>query len=358
MKDWNSALQASTVDPFSHPHATKPSRSCPKRKKADWSSPPIIISGQKQLTPWPSFERAATVDNTVLVKSSRKRRALLLNSFFRYWLVIFSPSVISSLFKVTFSISAALNWFNFLHFFNIMYQNLSLNSSTDSDVFYVEQSLAEGSPVRYNTPAILNSTQLSGAIDPESITISSVASPEPQIVTIDSDSNEPTFPYAFGTQHPIVPPSLNDLNLPPNPFNVLATMAVIQQHQAVSPQSPRPSGPSPISTPPMNLSMIEGVGRRHTLLQTIIVSIRLKTSLDGYTGTFLLTRQLNRMNPDESIPLEAHFSHRHLHRDKREDWAWGCLFLKGGNVSAHLRGMRATPSTKKDTLMLRDKLKL
>ena len=77
-------------------------------------------------------------------------------------------------------------------------------------------------------------------------------------MNIDSDSNEPTFPYAFGTQHPIVPPSLNDLNLPPNPFNVLATMAVIQQDQEDSPQSPELSDPSPISTPPMNLSTIEG----------------------------------------------------------------------------------------------------
>ena len=175
-----------------------------------------------------------------------------------------SPSVISSLFKVTFSISAALNCFNFFHFLTIMYQNLSLISSTDSDVFYVEQSSAEGSPVRYNTPAILNSTQLSGAIDPEAITISSIASPEPQIGTIDSDSNELTFPYAFGTQYPIVPPSVNDLNLPPNPFNVLATMAVIQQHQADSPQSARPSDPSPISTPPTNLSTIEGWEMPHT----------------------------------------------------------------------------------------------
>ena len=131
-----------------------------------------------------------------------------------------------------------------------MYQNLSLNSSTDSDVFYVEQSSAEGSLVRYNTPAILNSTQLSGAIDPDAITIFSVASPEPQRVTIESDSNEPTFPYALGTQHPIVPPSLNDLNLPLNPFNVLATMAVIQQNQVDSPQSPEPTDPSPMSTPP------------------------------------------------------------------------------------------------------------
>ena len=145
-----------------------------------------------------------------------------------------------------------------------MYRNFSLDESRDSDVFYVEHSSAESSPIRKTTPTILNSTQLSGAMEREAITISSVASPEPQIVTIDSDSNEPTFPYAFGTQHPIVPPSLNDINLPPNPFNVLATMAVIQQDQEDSPQSPELSVPSPISTPPMSLSTIEGWETPHT----------------------------------------------------------------------------------------------
>ena len=89
-------------------------------------------------------------------------------------------------------------------------------------------------------------------------------SPEPQIVTIDSDSNEPTFSFAFGTQHPIVSPSLNHLNFPPNPFNVLATIAVSQQDQEDSPQSPKPSDPSPISTPLMNLSTIEGWETPHT----------------------------------------------------------------------------------------------
>ena len=145
-----------------------------------------------------------------------------------------------------------------------MYQNSNLNSSTDSDVCYVEHSSPERSPIRTNTPAILNSTQISGAMDPENITISSVASPEPQIITIESDSNEPTFPYAFGAQYPIVPPSLNALNFPPNPFNVLASMAVIQHDQEDSPQSPEPSDPSPISTPPMNLSTIEGWETPHT----------------------------------------------------------------------------------------------
>ena len=147
----------------------------------------------------------------------------------------------------------------------MMYRNFHLNSSTDSDVFYVEQSSPETSPIRNNTPAILNSTQLSGAIDPEIITISSVASPEAQIVTIESDSNEITFPYAFGTQYPIVPPSLNDLNLPANPFNVLTSMTVTRDDQQDSPQSPEPSDPSPISTPPMNISTIDGCLTPHSV---------------------------------------------------------------------------------------------
>ena len=144
-----------------------------------------------------------------------------------------------------------------------MYRNLSLNSSTDSEVFYVEHSSPECSSTRNNTPAILNSIQLSGDMEPVTITVSSIASPEPQLLTIDSDSNEPTLLYAFGIQHPIVPTRLNDLNLPPNPFNVLATMAVIQQDHEDSPQSTEPSDRSPISTPPTNLSTIEGWETTH-----------------------------------------------------------------------------------------------
>ena len=167
-------------------------------------------------------------------------------------------------FQVTLSRSSSSKYFKFHQFSITMYRNPSPNSSTDSDVFYVEQFSPERSPIRHNTPIILNSTQLSGAMDPETITISSDASPEQQIVTIECDSNEPTFPYAFGAQHPIMPPSLNDLNLPANPFNVLATMAVIQQDQEDSPQSPEPSDQSPISTPPMNISTIEGWETPHT----------------------------------------------------------------------------------------------
>ena len=139
-----------------------------------------------------------------------------------------------------------------------MASNLSLNS-TDSDVFHVEQSSTDQSIPRPKTPIVLNSTEISGDDTREMISISLIASPESQIVTIDDDSNEPTMPYGFGRQLLIVPPSLNDLNLPPNPFNILATMAVVHQTQSphddnYSPQSPEPSELSSISTPPMNVS--------------------------------------------------------------------------------------------------------
>ena len=98
----------------------------------------------------------------------------------------------------------------------------------------------------------------------EVISISTVASPEPRIVTLDSNSNDPTMPYGFGNQQPIVPPSLNDLNLPPNPFNVLATMTVIRGNDEYSPQSPEPFIPSSTSTPPTNGSTTEGRDTTHT----------------------------------------------------------------------------------------------
>ena len=107
-----------------------------------------------------------------------------------------------------------------------MASNISKKSS-DSDVFYMEQSSHDQSLPRPNTSVVLNSTELSGKETRELTSISSIASPEPQIVTIDSHSNEPTMPYGFGRQLPTIPPSLNDLNLSPNQFNILATMVVV-----------------------------------------------------------------------------------------------------------------------------------
>ena len=138
-----------------------------------------------------------------------------------------------------------------------MSSNISIDS-IDSDVFYVEQICNESSLRRNNSPNILNSTELSEHHPARTPSISTIASPEPYIFTI-NDSNEPTIPYGFGRQLPFVPPSLNDLNLPPNPFNVLATMAIANNTEDAnddnySPQSPEPSEPPPILTPPMNVS--------------------------------------------------------------------------------------------------------
>ena len=195
--------------------------------------------------------------------------------------------------------------------------NISLSSSsTDSDVFYVEQSSAEGSPIGHSTPVILDSTTMSGVMEREVITISSVASPEPRIVTLDSDPNDPTMPYGFGNQYPIVPPSLNDLNFPPDPFNVMATMTVIQVDEQDSPQSPEPSIPSSISSPPMNMSTIEGYETPHTRPMTIPF-IHPKMNPEESTGTSTqatpstLTSQEMCLSPRALPPL------RRLHEDKK-----------------------------------------
>ena len=98
-----------------------------------------------------------------------------------------------------------------------MSSNISIDS-VDSDVFFVEQISNEPSPQRNNSPNIVNLTEITLTHTAGMPSISSIASPEPQILTINDNSNEPTIPYGFGRQLPIVPPSLDDLNLPPNPF--------------------------------------------------------------------------------------------------------------------------------------------
>ena len=149
-----------------------------------------------------------------------------------------------------------------------MSSNISLDS-TDSDVFYVEQISNEPSPRRNNSSDIINSTERSEHQALRMPSISTIASSHPYIVTINDDSNEPTIPYGFGWQLPIVPPSLNDLKLPPNPFNILATMAKANNTEDAndnnySPESPEPSELSPISTPPMNVSAFNSWGTSYT----------------------------------------------------------------------------------------------
>ena len=122
------------------------------------------------------------------------------------------------------------------------------------------------SPVRNGT--ILNSTEISHTHTSGMPSVSSITSPEPQILTINDNSNEPTIPYGCGRQLPIVQPSSNDFNLPPNAFIILATMAVVNHIEDAndnnySPQSPEPSEPSLISTPPMNVSTFDSWETSH-----------------------------------------------------------------------------------------------
>ena len=165
-----------------------------------------------------------------------------------------------------FEISYSLDKIYLISFIK-MTSNISMASS-DSDVFHVEQVSNEPSPQRNISPKILNSTEKSQTYAARMPSVSPIAFPEPRIFTIDDNSIEPTMPYGFGRQLLIVPPSLNDLNLPPNPFNILNTMAMVTQTQddndKYSLQSPEPSDPSPISTPPMNVSTFNSWETPHT----------------------------------------------------------------------------------------------
>ena len=209
----------------------------------------------------------------------------------------------------------------------------------------MEHSLEEGSPARTNTPAVLNSTQLSGAMARETSTISSVASWEPHIVTIETDSNEPTIPYGLGNQHPVVPPSLNELNLPPNAFIVLNNLVVIQLDEQYIPQSPEPSNLSPVSKPPINLSTIEGWETPHT-------SMDVATFYSGYEPRrfywdFFPVKLLTVTSPDKYSSLRSYPPHCHLHDDKKKSEHGVAFFLKKESVAAQMRCLRPALPTQK-----------
>ena len=161
---------------------------------------------------------------------------------------------------------------------------------------------------------------------------SSVTSRETDIVTRD-DSNDPTIPYGFGIQQPIIPPSLRDLHLPSNPFNTLATMAVVQadptqREENYSPQSLEPSESTPISTPPLNLSTIEGWETPHT--STDNATFKRRMSFKKFIRTFLLMKHfVPRTSREEFILNTVPPLQRHTAR-WRGDLALDCLFRKEG----------------------------
>ena len=86
--DRYSARQASTSLLSIHPRSKSPSSKIPSRFSGAWSSPPMTMAGQKQLNPCPILERAATVDSTEFVNSSKKFRASRWNSRFEYEVLI------------------------------------------------------------------------------------------------------------------------------------------------------------------------------------------------------------------------------------------------------------------------------
>ena len=200
-----------------------------------------------------------------------------------------------------------------------MASNLSMNSN-DSDVFYGEHSYNDQILARPNTPIVLNSKEMSGNDGQDMISVSYVASPEPQIVTIDSDCNEPTMPYGFGRQLSIILPSLNDLNLPPHSFNILATMAVVNQEDGYdenySPQSPETSEPSPMSMPPTNVTTVDGWERPHTT--TVDITFY---SDDEPRGTYFLPSTPTPPPPPRKLKRKL---------------GLGMSFLKKGGVSQHV----------------------
>ena len=199
--------------------------------------------------------------------------------------------------------------------------NISL-ASDDSDVFHVEQSSTEPSPRRNNSPDILNSTERSEHHPIRMPSISTIESPQPRIFTIEDDSNESTMPYGFGRQLPIVPPSLNDLGLPPNPFNILATMAVVDpthddNSDGYSPESPDPSVPSSISSPPMNVSAFNSWETSYTTTDDDTFH-----SSDG-------PRRIYFLPPSPSPPPSPP-------RAQKRKRSLGMSFPKDGGVSQHI----------------------
>ena len=114
------------------------------------------------------------------------------------------------------------------------------------------------SPALNNTLAVLNSTQISGAMARETITISSVASLERQVVTIDSDSNELTFPYGFGSQHPIVPPSPHGSQPVAQPIQCVGYYGRDSIRRRIQPPITGAVSPVPNFYAPMNMFTTEG----------------------------------------------------------------------------------------------------
>ena len=93
-----------------------------------------------------------------------------------------------------FEVSYSIEKFHSILFIKVdMSSNTSI-SSGDSDVFFVEHISNEPSPRQNNSPNILSSTEISHTQRARMPSVSSIASPERQSLTIHDESNEPAMP--------------------------------------------------------------------------------------------------------------------------------------------------------------------
>ena len=142
-------------------------------------------------------------------------------------------------------------------------------------------------------------------------------------------------------------------NCHPTPFNVLVTMAVIQQDQEDSPQSPEQSDPFPISTPPMNLSTIDDWETTHTTTDDN-TSYSSENEPRRVYWDSPVDETFESNEPKRVYPTRSPSSTPPPPSRQKRRLSMGLSFPQGGgSVAAHLRGVRPTPSTKKDTLILR-----
>ena len=215
--------------------------------------------------------------------------------------------------------------------------------SGDSDVFFVEQLSNEPSPQRNNFLNILYPTEPSGTHTRKMPTISSVEFPELNIVTLDDNSNGSTFPYGFGAQQPIAPPSLNDPYLPLNPFIILPALTVVQQNSTQRDENCSPQSQShPIyrtyqQLPWTWIKLV--VGKLRIPQRSTTLSIR-RMSQDEYTGRLpKMKLSIRKANLHEFICCTIHPRRRHLAR-WLGSWRRECPFQKAGECHS----MSATPA--------------
>ena len=138
----------------------------------------------------------------------------------------------------------------------------------------------------------------------------------------------------------------------PTPIIVLATMAVIRVDVEYSPQSTEPSIPSPISTPPMNVSTIEGCDTTYTTTDDNTFYSSGNEPRRVYWD-FSSSDTFDSNEPRNVSVASSPSSTPPPPRRQRRKLSIGMSFPKKIWVAAHLPGMRRTLTAKKDPLMLR-----